>query len=77
MEWVGPVIGSLCGMLVFALIMWALVSDGSRPRRGSYVVPQPEGARPVLPPVLFHSKYCASRYGSPCNCQRCHCPKGP
>ena len=61
---------------VAALNIVTATARGEQPTRGSYIVPQPEGDRPVEPPVitapaapLFHSRYCASRRGAPCDCK--------
>ena len=60
---------AVISILVLYVVLVSLVRD-TRPTRGSYLVPPLEGGtRPTEPPVLFHSKYCAGRYGSPCNCK--------
>jgi len=74
---VGDVLGVLAAIAVFVIIVTALVRD-ERPRRGSYLMPPvdlpPDFEPPVItaPAPMFHSRYCAGRYGSPCNCKGPH-----
>ena len=67
----GDVLGVLAAIAVFVIIVTALVRD-ERPRRGSYVMPEVKLPEDFKPPILFHSRYCAGRYGSPCNCEGPH-----